>query len=282
MKVTAAICVVVKNESRILEHLAYHFAIGFDAAIVIDNGSTDGTFEALSHAAKHRHIRLHRWGDDTKAFQITAFNVFRHAYAWEFDRIAFIDADEYIALPASLTLPQLLEARSDCPAIALPWHIFGSAGYEEDPKILEIEAFRFRNEPFDDGRTPQNFHVKSIVDPKKVLRCINPHYFEVRGEYRLPSGGSVRWSDTHGPGIAYQVPDYSLGKINHLYLRSLTQMRLRASRTRPDVPSPRTFESLMQLDLHSNEVEDCSSSRWAPDVRRELRIMGGATPGAAP
>ena len=53
----SAICMIVRDEARdILEWIAFHARAGFDAQVIFDNGSTDGTAELIQgRAAPLRH-----------------------------------------------------------------------------------------------------------------------------------------------------------------------------------------------------------------------------------
>jgi glycosyltransferase involved in cell wall biosynthesis len=92
-----AACLIVRNEARdIAEWLGYHAAAGFDAFLVYDNASSDGTTAALQAAGMVLDVRTVHWPSRSPLAQVSAYE---HAIAknkHEFDWIAFIDSDEFL------------------------------------------------------------------------------------------------------------------------------------------------------------------------------------------
>ena len=139
----AAVCAIVKNEGPIIgEWLGYHFALGFDAAVVLDNGSTDGTAQVVEAAARDFDVRSASVRDNGPATQTEAYVAACRAFGAEFDWMAFVDADEFVTPTLDASVKDLLVLFDAHRAVCLNWLMFGSAGHFTRPDDLVIEAFR--------------------------------------------------------------------------------------------------------------------------------------------
>ncbi len=98
---------------------------------------------------------VYRYGDDTK---------------W----LAIIDMDEYMVPVEKNNLADILEDYKDYPALGVNWVMFDSNGIVKRPDKLVIEAYTRVDKR-------KNIHIKSIVQPKKVLSITNPHFCIYRG-----------------------------------------------------------------------------------------------------
>jgi hypothetical protein len=140
--VTAEVCVIVRDEIRsIVEWIAYHKSIGFDAIRVYDNGSVDGTREVLAALAKAGELQWVDWPPTVgKRPQRLAYEHARMAATS--DWLAFFDADEFLVLPQDATLKAFL-ARFDITvgAVAINWVVFGSDGHARYEAVPVIERY---------------------------------------------------------------------------------------------------------------------------------------------
>ena len=269
MKIAA--CLIVKNEAPdIPEWLAYHAAAGFDAFLVFDNASSDGTFAALAAAASLLDVRIVSWGSTSHRAQIAAYEHVMRNNAHEFDWIAVFDSDEFIVTHGPHTLRSLCEGAADAAAIAINWAMFGSSGHVAMPNSLVIEAFTRRSE----AGFPANHHVKSIVRPGTVSACINPHAFEVEGRVVLPSGQDLVWQPSEenpgqiNVGLTAEPPDFAVAQVNHYFTRSQAHWARKLVRGYPNLLSRLKLDHFDHYDR--NEIED-RSALWGVDAVMERR-----------
>jgi glycosyltransferase involved in cell wall biosynthesis len=255
-----AVCTVVRNELDIAEWLAYQHVVGFDTVILFDNGSTDNTLE-VAHAFSHyQDVRIIPWDNRTQTWQISAFNAAKHLFRYEFDWIAFFDADEFLVLDKEQPLHTLLEDRQAANGIMLSWAMYGSNGHRVRPSGLVIENFFHRAPP-----TAQiNGKCKSIIRPGEMSDCTNPHWF--KGNNVTASGLKAEWTE----GGIRLPPELDKARINHYVTRSWEHWEIRMNRKYPN-PKTRALLTTRRFDeLDTNEIFDPVAARFASAVRTQM------------
>jgi len=277
----SAVCLIVRNEVRdIDEWIAHHALVGFDAQIIFDNCSTDGTVERIHAARRTYDIRFHNWENRSKQAQTLAYEAACEAYKLEFDWIAFLDSDEFLITPEDDSVAALLSRVEDWSAVALNWAVYGSNGHDEAPPGLVLENFTRRaDESFFPAR-----HVKSIVRPQLARNCPNPHFFNMIGS------ADRRYCDAHGNpmlwmtapeapggvlrGLSRAQPDYTAPRINHYFTRSRAHWLAKVNRGYPSDVAIRTMEEFDTYDR--NEVEDPIALRNLPALRAAVARLAAA------
>ncbi len=265
-----AVCVIVKNEGDgILEWGLYHRMIGFDALIIVDDGSTDHTSAQVQLLSQVLDVRQHAYKRSLGDTQNSTYDRICRNYADVFDWIAFIDADEFIFSPEATNVRELLSQDERIATVGLPWVFFGSSGHESKPADLVLSAYTHRSKF--DNFNPQK-HIKSIVRPSKVRRCINPHAFEVDGLTVGPNGQELIWTDR--PGVLANYANHSDWRINHYFTKSRQNWSERLARGQlGGDKTKRTPEQFKTYDR--NEVEDRSAVAMAEMVRAEINRIRG-------
>lgn len=217
-----AVVLVVKDEKDdILAWLAWHKLLGFDAAIIYDDDSTDGTWEVLQAVARQWDIRLSRTiGPRHVKFQKRQADSYRNAlevYKEEFEWYAYFDADEYLLLNQDKDVKTFLARFPDADEVAVNWCNYGSSGYVLKPQLPPPLAYHAHSS----AKRAVNRHVKCFVRPSKVGgNWFNVHCFDVDSERSLLANGQkIAWSETRG--IIDADPDWSVAKLMHYQCRSM-------------------------------------------------------------
>ncbi len=270
---TCAVVLMVKNEaSDIGCWLAWYHVLGFDACIVFDDDSTDGTWEVLHAAARVQDVRISRaLGSREIAYehrQEQSYKFALQAYADEFEWLAFFDADEYLSLAQDMDVKTFLARFPDAGQVCVNWCNYGSSGHYLKPKQPPIEAYTWHG----DERQPVNRHVKSFVRTGRPgPRYINMHCFDpAPARSVMANGGPVVWGE--GPGIIGTAVDWSVAKVMHYQCRSMEHF-IERLKQRPTLLEPWRGRVWDGYDI--NDVEDRAPLARAPAVRAQLAAIAG-------
>jgi glycosyltransferase involved in cell wall biosynthesis len=166
----------VRNEADIIEAFVRHHAVYFGKLIVLDDGSSDGTYEALQS--------LRAEGLPLVVLQAPAVGYEQSRYMTRLLRIAVdqfgadwivpLDADEFIEPEAGKTLADALGGQEE-KLFSLAWHNFEwRPEYDDNPELNPVVKQRFRLPPRSDFN--KLIVPASIVDETTQLLPGNHHY----------------------------------------------------------------------------------------------------------
>jgi glycosyltransferase involved in cell wall biosynthesis len=222
---------VVKNAGKhISEWIAYQLALGFDAVILLDNGSSDDTRAVAEAFIRHYDVRVIDWNMHGIFYQRRGYEhavwAFRREFAW----CACIDADEFLVLPRDRPLARLVDVANDVGAIAMPWAMFGSSGHIAPPSDLVINSYLYRSP----ASFPPNRHIKSLVRSEMMMSCKNCHVFEVDGHYVDMSHAQI----PQPTGVLTSDPEFAFGKLHHYFVKSRQDWAEKMARGYHDTTRP--------------------------------------------
>lgn len=278
-----AVCCIAKNEEKhVGEWIAYHISIGFDAVIVYDNGSEDGTAHIVRKFARNFDVRLIGWNVTDGHWQNMAyFNAILRLHA-EFDWILFIDVDEFLFLSSNdMSLVAFLSRfGADVGQISINWAMFGSSGYDIPPEGLVIENFT-RRLALDHS---SNAHTKAFVKPAKTIGISNCHSFVVEGRSVDAFGDDVSWLEDLGAGILNRRPGNSSVRINHYWTKSRHEFQEKIKKGYGD-KTRRSVKEFFDFDVdcvfedvsagvHGNSVREVLGMLDSPDVHERSPMRG--------
>ena len=88
--------------------------------------------------------------------------------------MAFIDTDGFLFSPEGQKLNHVMREYRECAAIGVNRVMYGTSQVQHVPEGHKIvDHLVYRSELSD----PVNQHIKSIVRPNWVQKCVSPHYF---------------------------------------------------------------------------------------------------------
>lgn len=180
-----SICSIFKNESDYLkEWIEYHIEQGVDHFYLYNNESTD-QFERIIKPYYDRGIITLKnvKGDASKK---KAYEDFLKNHEYETFWCAFIDLDEFITTH-NVGILEFLQDAEEYPSIGINWLMFGNSFLETKPEGGVLQNFIYCNDPLDFSYSNVSCHIKSISNPRKLLKnYISPHFFLVSLEKSWP------------------------------------------------------------------------------------------------
>lgn len=286
-KHTLAVCSIFRDEAKFIgEWLDFHACMGVTHFFLYNDNSSDDYLQVLEPWIKRGRVTLTDWPVGT---QVEAFNHCLHKTRELVQWMAFIDIDEFLFSPRSLSLPQVLSDYEEHPAIFVFWALFGSGGNVDPPEPSVINSYRMhqsranaQRDNFDHGIRGTGSHItawsrdgKSLVQTDAVLKMNN----------HIPS--RLRWGhtvDEHGVAIPITPEERRLSgmpfsydrlRINHYWSKSIKDLTRRSQRgdvfdrSRP----PRQLDRLLLRESQLNDVYD----ETIISVWRALRNSGLAS-----
>lgn len=231
-----ALVACVKNEkSYIEEWVRFHKAVGVCHFHLYDDDSTDGTFELLRRVLSPNELTVVPWkmrmSDEESGEHLNGQTIaFAHAilnFGGRYDRMAFIDVDEFLLPKKGRTLQDALRGAEGFPNVSLPWHMFGHSGHVERPAGPVCLEYTMRvADPLRQHLDASNF--KCIVDPVEVTK-VAVHHFQTRSH-------GDRTSNDAGKTVAKKqrkAPDFYSAEflqLNHYYAKSVQELKEKTER----------------------------------------------------
>ncbi len=224
-----ALATCARNEGPFLmEWLAYHAGLGFDALIVATNACTDGSDRLLAHLQDHGIVTHIDHDPGTRPPQDAAMDlVLAHARQNAITHVLHIDSDEFLYL-ATGTLNDLMHRTADADVVPIPWRTFGDAGVTDwSPGALVLE---------------QNTRAEAAPTPGETkMKCL----FKV---------SSFARATDHNP-LDPQVPDPQVRNPDGLPLDNASLYQKKSARFRPhDVAATARSAQIFHYAVRSEDM----------------------------
>lgn len=287
---TAAVLACMRNEGPfILEWVAWHRVLGFDAVIVATNDCTDGSDALLGAlAAAGALIHLPHAPAAGEAPQDSGMRAaLAHLALYPADWLLHIDSDEFLNLRSDTSLPDLLALGAEAHVIALPWRAFGDSGHKRWPGATLPHFTRCEAAP-----SPETTKFKSLFRPAAFAhahdhmpmrpRVAAPRVVAANGQ---PLDPAPLMSERHHS--RYRPSDIALAPgratIHHYAIRSEDVFRLKSLRGDGQGKDGAKYRvgGRWHRIANRNEAEDRSALRLWPATQAEMARLR-ALPGVAP
>jgi hypothetical protein len=212
---------IYRNEAPYLrEWIEFHRLVGVERFFLYNNHSTDDHMDVLRPYIEAGTVV---W-EDFPGFppQLACYQQCVETHRDDTRWIAFIDIDEFLFSPTGRPLPEVLARYENWGGVGVNRVTFGTSGHEQRPSGLVLENYT-RRIVHPDAR---KVAVKSIVDPRRAVRALDPHHFEFR------DGGLV--DEAENPLDAqHSVTDTSdVLRVNHYFTRSEEERVVKLGRPR--------------------------------------------------
>jgi hypothetical protein len=160
-----AICLIIKNENEYLEEwLQHHRNLGFNYFIIYDNNSSFSVENYLKiNNNDNKDIAIYHWKDNEHASQLRAYKHCCDNFKELYDYILFIDTDEFLMLKHHKTIQEFIDSKPKFDGFGIYWRMYGMNMTNSRIPIKDYKLYSYDN------------HIKSILNPKKVIRFLDPH-----------------------------------------------------------------------------------------------------------
>jgi hypothetical protein len=246
-KYKVAICCIVKNEDIYFnEWIDYHVKVGVSHFYIYDNESINPVSNVVANFVKQGLVTVELIKGTEK--QTTAYADCLKKYKNECQWLAFIDVDEFI-VTKTLTgnLPEFLTQYEKYGGLGINWLVFGSNGHKNKPDGSQTDSFTRRSLK----THPVNGHIKSIVQTRYVKKPgPDPHQFKYK---YLKYCVNENLERLNGPIVKHTSNKIQL---NHYFLRSQEEFRIKVNRGRADYNVPRKMQEFDDTDKDANYILD--------------------------
>ena len=268
-----SVTAIMKDEADyILEWLEYHRMVGVTHFYIYDNDSTDQLHEKLRGYIDKEIVTYIKWPGEAQ--QLLAYNDALNNYKYETRYMAFIDADEFLVPVSDRKLPNIVdEVFSEigyAGGIGVNWRLYGSSFHENKMPGMIINNFNYRSDDFERGGG--NRHIKTICDPRRIVRMVNPHYGEYQeGFFCTSENGSIIFGPFFYDGMCRKL------RINHYAIKSKEEYIKRQLKGKADHVTTFTEEEIVyqyNCDLEVlNRVYDPIMSKYVHKLERRIESV---------
>lgn len=221
-----AVCLIFQNDAPYLrEWIEFHRIQGVSHFYLYNNNSEDNYKEILKPYENRGVVTLIEWdkeheegnGREWNKIQTGAYNHCLEKFGKNYSWIAFIDSDEFLYCTSGEKLPSFLEKYKKYGGLCVNWQMFGTSSVYNIPKGHLMIELLTRCAKWDG---PHNFSYKSIVQPKYVDRCPNPHFCRYIGTQYAVNPDLIPITDQISPYVCVDQI-----RINHYWTRTEGYLR---------------------------------------------------------
>jgi hypothetical protein len=265
-----SVAAIYQDEARYLEEwIEFHRLVGVERFFLYDNNSSDDHRAVLADYVKDGIVVVHDW--PLVPGQMQAYDDCVERHRGDSRWIAFLDLDEFLFSPTLRPLPEVLTDYERWPGVGVNRTTFGTSGHREPPAgpvtanyLLRLEEPGEHTEPGDPGRDRR---VKCIVAPTRVIRSVNPHYFEF-------DDGSPIVDENSQPIDGWITDSVSLERlrINHYWSKSGAEVRIKFAKPRAHT-GRRAARHVPDFERHdlAGSIRDEVITAYLPALRRALQ-----------
>jgi len=263
-----AACLNFKNAAPYLaEWLEFHLLVGFEHFYLYNNNSDDDYEAVLEPYIQAGIVSLFQWPESPAFPKSYEHCVARHQHETRW--IAFLDDDEFLFPTTHVDLRKILRNYEFHPAVVVHWILFGSSGHVHRVPGLVTENYLRRAEAVDR-------HIKTIVNPRRLARVLNPHYCKYKDkQWAVDENKRPQEGATGSPATA------DILRINHYSSKSLEDWTNKVNRGAQELEeNPYKIETWHKTDAALNAVEDREILRFLPELKQRLEARKAGLSGA--
>lgn len=266
-KYDLAICAIFRDEAPYLkEWIEFHKLLGVQHFYLYNNRSSDNFQEVLKPYIFRNEVELIDWHyrhEDVSRWspiQTSAYNDCINKVKTKVKWLAILDIDEFLFPVQSDNLVKFLKNYEDYAALGVNWQMFGTSNVSQISKgELMIEKLCMKAL----ADHEENIHIKSIVRPKHVSSCENPHFcFLNEGQVQVNANKEI----FTGPFSPYITIDKI--RINHYWTRDEAFFNHIKIKRRMDWKEG--MDGILNRKNKLSIVEDHEILRFAKKLRKKM------------
>lgn len=265
-----AIACIAKNEGPYLkEWIEYHKLVGVERFYFYDNESDDNTKDILESYIKDGIVVYHFLPNHPITKQVPHIEAFNDAIFKYRDKtrwLALIDVDEFIVPVEKDTIPAFLADFDKCPGVVVNWVCFDSNGHDKKPLthggLITANYTRVRK----DHNVYFDRLVKSIVNPKQVVKYISAH----DGIYYLNNPARTENFQANR-GQTTKLHSTNKIRINHYKTKSREEYYQKTMRNLKGFHAAGKFDESL-LNFQEETAEDLVIQKYVPQLKNVLGI----------
>jgi hypothetical protein len=270
-----SICSIYRDHAEYLaEWIEFHRLVGVERFFLYDNLSRDHHREVLEPYVEAGVVVQNDWHRPFFPTSEGMLKAYEHCLEHHGENsrwIAFIDIDEFLFSPTGRPVSDLLVEYERFPGVAVNWATFGTSGHRTKPRGLVIESYLGRS-----NREYINRNFKSVVDPSRVARTGNPHFFIYRKGWAVDENKRPLGPIVHGQfrrGKTQSVSSSRL-RINHYWSKSEEECRKKLELWQgtggPEAGRARSWAFFEEFNAKLNDERDETILMYLPQLKAAL------------
>lgn len=261
---------IAKNEGPyIKEWIEFHKLVGVTKFYIYDNESTDNLKEILQDYINNGEV-VYKYYPGTRK-QLVAYQEAINDYKNKTKYMGFIDLDEFVIPVENQSLTEAIEdimkKNNKIAGVGINWMIYGSSGLIDKPDGLVTENYKYR--AVNDFEA--NKHIKTICNPRKVIKPLDPHSFTYEKNYYCVNEDSKKIYGPFNKGCSYKKL-----RINHYFSKSKNEYIKKKDRGLADHTEnlKRTMDDFYAHD--KNDVYDYIMEKYVPRLKTNLGLCASS------
>lgn len=247
-----AIIAIFNNEGHIIQEWIEHYLLfGVDHIYLVDNNSMDRYQEIVEKYLQRNVVTLIK--DSRKGMQWYIYNAVYQKVKKYHKWIMFVDLDEFMYPTKKNSFHDILIHSENKTRFHAPWLLFGSSGYEKQPKYV-VPSFLYRH-LYNHSLIPH----KTILNVQKNKEAVI-HGFQIGKNKCLYYEGGINCISSKIKNEKQIFDNFFEFVINHYTIQSLEFFK-KIKMTRGDA-SNNNKNSLRNikyfLGLDQNRIQDCT------------------------
>lgn len=271
-KYDLSVCMIFRDEAPYLkEWIEFYRLLGVQHFYLCNHNSKDDYMEVLKPYIKQEIVEL-KEVPDANPDQGLPYFIYNHQNYF-FNEIvqkargiskwiAFLDSDEFLFPIEKDSLVEFLKDYEEFGGVVVNWQMFGTSDVSRvKPNQLVIETLTHCAEQ----NHPINTHVKSILQPERIMGFNSPHFAEYKEGYYQVNTDKISFSGPFSPYVAVDKL-----RINHYWARD--NYYFQNFKIPRQIKFGNSLELVLDWNNQFNQTTDFSIQRFAQALKQRMEL----------